>query len=107
MPQVPVPLVWYHHHKLELARVHAGFLLLFGLLADQVLAAAKNFNPSLPLRDGPQPGAALAVLASPTVNLLTSNKDVRMYNLAGRASVTRRSQGPTASSSRRATASSI
>ena len=84
MPQVPVPLVWYHHHKLELARVHAGFLLLFGLLADQVLAAAKNFNPSLPcFVTGHSLGAALAVLACPTVDLLTANKDVRMYNFAG------------------------
>jgi triacylglycerol lipase len=49
MPQVPVPLVWYHHF--ELARVHLG--------------------------------AALAVLTSPTVDLLTANNDVRMYNFAG------------------------
>jgi len=84
MPQVPVPLVWYHHHKFELARVHAGFLLLFGMLAEQVLAAARNFNPSLPcFVTGHSLGAALAVLASPTLNLLTANKDVRLYNFAG------------------------
>ena len=84
LPQVPVPLVWYHNGKFELARVHLGFLVLFALLADQVIEAAKLFNPSLPcLVTGHSLGAALAVLASPTVDLLTANKDVRMYNFAG------------------------
>ena len=84
LPQVPVPLFWYHHQKFEVARVHLGFLVLFALLADQVLEAAKGFNSSLPcLVTGHSLGAALAVLTSPTVDLLTANKDVRMYNFAG------------------------
>jgi hypothetical protein len=85
IPQVPLPYGWYEHGKFELARVHLGFLVLFALLADQVLAAAKNFkNPSLPcLVTGHSLGAALAVLAAPTVNLMTPNTDVRMYNFAG------------------------
>src|SRR5262245_53582021 len=44
IPQVPVPLVWFDHDKLEWERVYIGFLVLFGLLAGQVLAAAKHFN---------------------------------------------------------------
>jgi hypothetical protein len=84
LPQVPVPLVWYHHQKFELARVHLGFLVLFALLADQILEAAKGFKSSLPcLVTGHSLGAALAVLTSPTVDLLTANNDVRMYNFAG------------------------
>jgi triacylglycerol lipase len=84
MPQVPLPFGWYEHHKFELARVHLGFLVLFALLADQVLAAANKFNASLPcFVTGHSLGAALAVLAAPAVDLMTSNKDVRMYNLAG------------------------
>ena len=41
-------------------------------------------NSSLPcLVTGHSLGAALAVLTSPTVDLLTANNDVRMYNFAG------------------------
>ena len=86
---------------------HLGFLVLFALLADQILEAAKGFNPSLPcLVTGHSLGAALAVLASPTVDLLTANNDVRMYNFAGPRVGNPAFMGPTASSSRRATASS-
>jgi hypothetical protein len=35
IPQVPVPLVWYHDGRFQLARVHLGFLAFLVLLASR------------------------------------------------------------------------
>lgn len=84
IPQVPVPLVWYSDGKFQVAKVHLGFLIFFAMLADQILAAAKQFNPALPcLVTGHSLGGALAVLASPALRLLTSSQTVQMYSYAG------------------------
>jgi triacylglycerol lipase len=84
IPQVPVPLVWYNDGKFQLAKVHLGFLIFFAMLADQILAAAKQFNPALPcLVTGHSLGGALAVLTSPALRLLSSLQTVQMYSYAG------------------------
>lgn len=84
IPQVPVPLVWYNDGKFQLAQVHLGFLIFFAMLADQILAAAKQFNPALPcLVTGHSLGGALAVLASPALKLFYPAQTFEMYNYAG------------------------
>jgi triacylglycerol lipase len=84
IPQVPVPLVWYSDGKFQFAKVHLGFLIFFAMLADQILAAAKQFNPALPcLVTGHSLGGALAVLASPALRILSLLPTVQMYNYAG------------------------
>jgi triacylglycerol lipase len=84
IPQVPVPLVWYSDGKFQFAQVHLGFLIFFAMLADQILAAAKQFNPALPcLITGHSLGGALAVLAAPTLQLLLPNQTFQMYSFAG------------------------
>ena len=83
IPQVPVPLVWYNHGKFKLAKVHLGFLIFFGLLADQIMNAAKQFDNSLPCYVcGHSLGAALATLVAPAVSIGTLNPNVKMYNYA-------------------------
>lgn len=42
IPQVPVPLVWYNNGKFQFALVHLGFLIVFAMLADQILAVPGN-----------------------------------------------------------------
>jgi triacylglycerol lipase len=84
IPQAPVPLVWYSDGKFELAKAHLGFLLVFAMLADQILAAAKQFNSTLPcLVTGHSLGGALAVLASPTIEILNPGQTCQMYSYAG------------------------
>jgi hypothetical protein len=84
IPQVPVPLIWYNDGKFELAKVHLGFLIIFAMLADQILAAASQFNSALPcLVTGHSLGGALAVLASPALRLFSSSQNVQMYSYAG------------------------
>src|SRR5690348_411602 len=84
IPQVPVPLVWYTDGKFQFAQVHLGFLIFFAMLADQILAAAKQFNPALPcLVTGHSLGGALAVLASPALQIVNPSQMFLMYNFAG------------------------
>lgn len=84
IPQVPVPLVWYTDGKFQFAQVHLGFLIFFAMLADQILAAAKQFNPALPcLVTGHSLGGALAVLASPALQIVNPSQTFQMYNFAG------------------------
>ncbi|WP_296385518.1 hypothetical protein [Winogradskyella sp.] len=83
IPQVPVPMVWYNHGKFKVAKVHLGFLIFFGLLADQIMSAANKFDPSLPCYVcGHSLGAALATLVAPAVAIGTKNTNVKMYNYA-------------------------
>ncbi|HET9282550.1 MAG TPA: lipase family protein [Candidatus Angelobacter sp.] len=84
IPQVPMPLVWYTDGKFQFAQVHLGFLIFFAMLADQILAAAKQFNPALPcLVTGHSLGGALAVLASPALQIVNPSQTFLMYNFAG------------------------
>lgn len=84
IPQVPVPLVWYTDGKFQFAQVHLGFLIFFAMLADQILAATKQFNPALPcLVTGHSLGGALAVLASPALQIVNPSQTFQMYNFAG------------------------
>jgi triacylglycerol lipase len=84
IPQAPVPLVWYKDGKFQLAKAHLGFLLIFAMLADQIVAATKQFNSSLPcLVTGHSLGGALAVLASPTIEILNPGQICQMYSYAG------------------------
>jgi len=83
VPQVPVPLVWYHNGGFEVAKVHMGFLIEYSFLAEQIFTACQQFNNALPcLVTGHSLGAALATLAAPSIQLLTSNNNVQMYNFA-------------------------
>jgi len=88
--QVPVPLVWLgSDDRFELAKVEAGFALIFAFLFDQVLKAAKGFDTDLPTYvTGHSLGGALAVLAAATVDLLVYGGkgiegQVQMYSFAG------------------------
>jgi triacylglycerol lipase len=84
LPQVPLPLVWYHDGRFQFARVHVGFVVLIAMLAEQILDAAKLFNAALPcLVTGHSLGGALAVLTSPLLTLVAGIPTVRMYNYAG------------------------
>jgi hypothetical protein len=87
--QLPVPLVWFDHGSLKLARAHAGFLIAYAFLYGQVLAAAKAFDTSHPCYvTGHSLGAALAVLAALSVDLQVYDGAgvagrVQMINFAG------------------------
>lgn len=77
--QVDVPLVWFNHDKLQIAKAHLGFLLLYAFLYEQVLAAARGFNTSQPCyATGHSLGHALAVFSALTT-------DIEVYKLAGSA----------------------
>jgi len=83
IPQVPVPLVWYHNGNFEVAKVHMGFLIAYSFLVEQIITACQQFDNSLPcLVTGHSLGAALATLAAPSIELLTGNPNVQMYNFA-------------------------
>lgn len=83
IPQVPVPLAWYGKGGFALARVHVGILAILCMLAEQIIAAGEQFDPSLPcLVTGHSLGGALSVLASPLIWILTKNKSIRMYSFA-------------------------
>jgi len=110
IPQVPLPRVWYGSGPFQQARVHLGFLLFEALLADQTIAAAKQFDPALPcLLTGHSLGGALATLTSPrrcSSSPLRSAR-CRCTALPHRASATARSSLPMSNWCRKATASSI
>lgn len=87
--QLPVPLVWFDHGSLKLAKAHAGFLIAYAFLYQQVLDAAKKFDTSHPCYvTGHSLGAALAVLAALSVDLQVYDGagvdgQVQMINFAG------------------------
>lgn len=88
--QVPVPLVWFDDDdRFRIARVEAGFAVVFAFLFEQVLDAAKGFDKSLPIYvTGHSLGGALAVLAAAAVDLLVYDGkgiegQVQMYSFAG------------------------
>ncbi len=63
--QVPVPVLW----DLKLAKVHLGFLILFGFLYAQLQAAARALGNTRPLLFGGHSlGSALATLGALAVN---------------------------------------
>jgi len=75
--QVDVPLLWFNHDKLKLAKASVGFLLVYAFLYDQVLAAAQAFDTSIPLYvTGHSLGHATAVFAALTA-------DIEVYSLGG------------------------
>lgn len=88
--QVPVPLVWLgNDDRFKVAKVEAGFALIFAFLFEQVLKAAKGFDTALPTYvTGHSLGGALAVLAAATMDLLVYGGKgiegrVQMYSFAG------------------------
>lgn len=87
--QLPVPLAWFEHDSLKLAKADAGFLIAYAFLYEQVLAAAKAFDTSQPCYvTGHSLGAALAVLAALSIDLQVYdggglNGRVQMINFAG------------------------
>lgn len=59
--QIDVPLIW----KLQLAKVHLGFLILFAFLYEQIQAAARALGSAQPLLfSGHSLGSALATLGA-------------------------------------------
>ncbi len=87
--QVPVPLVWFKDGKLELAKAHFGFLLLYAFLVGQITGAALKFSDCKTcLVTGHSLGAALATLAALTLGTVTfplggTDGKLQMYNFAG------------------------
>jgi len=87
--QIDVPLVWFNHGRLQVAKASVGFLLAYAFLYEQVLAAAKAFNSSYPLYvTGHSLGHALAVFAAVTADLQVYSGggltgQVQMYSFAG------------------------
>ena len=87
--QVDVPLLWFSDGKLQVAKAHLGFLLLYALLYEQVLAAAQGFSTSDPCYvTGHSLGHALAVFSALTTKLqvygVGAGSDmVQLYSFAG------------------------
>jgi triacylglycerol lipase len=87
--QVDVPLVWFNDGKLQLAKAHLGFLLLYAFLYEQVLTAAKGFDTSLPCYcTGHSLGHPLASFAALTTDLQVYGGTgleglVQLYTYAG------------------------
>ncbi len=87
--QVPAPLIWFKDGRLELAKAHFGFLLMYSFLIGQITAAANNFlDRKTCLVTGHSLGAALAILAALTLSTMTfpmGGRDgkIQMYNFAG------------------------
>jgi hypothetical protein len=83
--QVPVPLAWFNGEgKLQLAKAHFGFLLVYAFLAEQVNAAAKQFASASPVVvTGHSLGAAEATLAALASQLLGyGSGQTSLYNYA-------------------------
>jgi hypothetical protein len=87
--QVEVPLLWFNHGKLRLAKAHLGFLLLYAFLYEQVLTAARGFDTSLPCYStGHSLGHSLATLAALTADIAVYEGEgleglVQLYSYAG------------------------
>jgi hypothetical protein len=87
--QVDVPLVWFKDGRFQIAKASVGFLLVYALLVEQVLAATRAFNSSYPLYvTGHSLGHALAVFSALTANTLVYSGggllgQVQMYSFAG------------------------
>jgi triacylglycerol lipase len=82
--QVDVPLIW----KLQLAKVHLGFLIMFAFLYEQIQAAAQALGSSKPLFfSGHSLGSALATLGALDVDLQVfagggASGQVQLYDFA-------------------------
>jgi hypothetical protein len=83
--QVPVPLGWFSNGRFRLARVHLGFLILFAFLAEQMSAAADEFDKGLLVPTqvaGHSLGSALATLSAIWVKLHHLFHPVKLYLMA-------------------------
>jgi triacylglycerol lipase len=81
--QVPLPYFIFRDGKLQVARAHLGFTLLFGMLFGQIQQAAEQFDTSRAVAlTGHSLGSALTTLGALAAHTLGWGSGVQLYDYA-------------------------